>query len=240
MIAVALCTVAPFWFPVRARRAINRRIAADAGLRARLGAPNISPAQAEQALQDSLVRRAATYAYLTDVVKKGRQLVLSSAGEDLAVALLDQVRFPRTSLPVRPHLTVGGLAMLCAALVPVPDLGIRIGVAVATAGLVVVLVAGWFEGRGLRPSSRLPGLRPALVGGVGSVAAAVAITHSWGSSAGWTILLGAAVGVATVALQLAVAVATRRWLRRRAAVDTAAAPRSAHAAAAAEPEPSLA
>ena len=103
----------------------------------------------------------------------------------------------------------------------------RIGVAVATGGLVVALVAGWFEGRALQPPSRLPGLWPALVGGVGSVAAAVAITHTWGSSAGWTILLGAAVGVATVALQLAVAVATRRWLRRRAAVDTAAARRSA-------------
>lgn len=236
VIAVMLCTVAPFWFPVRARRALNRRIATDTGLRARLGAPGVSRAQAEQALQDSLVRRAATYAYLTDVVEQGRRLVLSSAGEDLAAALLDQVRFPRTSLPVRPHLTVGGLAMLCAALVPVPDLGTGIGVAVATTGLAVVLVAGWFEGRGLRPSSRLPGLRPALVGGVGSVAAAVALTHSWGSSAGWTILLGATAGVATVALQLAVAVATRRWFRRRAAVGTAAAPRSATA----EPEPSLA
>ncbi|MBL8926154.1 MAG: DUF3376 domain-containing protein, partial [Pseudonocardia sp.] len=240
VIAVLLCTVAPLWFPARARRTLNRRIATDTGLRARLGAPGVSRAQAEQALRDSLVRRAATYAYLTDVVGQGRRLVLSSAGEDLAVALLDQVRFPRTSLPVRPHLTVGGLAMLCAALVPVPGLGIGSGVAVATAGLVVVLVAGWFEGRGLRPSSRLPGLGPALVGGVGSVAAAVAITHSWGSSAGWTILLGATAGVATVALQLAVAVATRRRFRRRAAVGTAAAPRSTTAPAAAEPEPSMA
>lgn len=47
-------------------------------------------------------------------------------------------------------------------------------------------------------------------------------------------------GAATVALQLLVAVATRRCLRRRAPVDTAAAPRSARAAAAAEHGPSLA
>ena len=239
VIAVVLCTVAPFWFPVRARRELNRRISTDGDLLARLGAPAVTADDAKRALRDSLIRSAATYAYLTGVVDKGRMLVLSAAGEDLAVALLDQVRFPRTSLPVSAHLTVGGLAMLCAAVVPVPGIGIGIGVAVATGGLAVALVAGWFEGRALQPPSRLPGLWPALVGGAGSVAAAVAITHSWGSSAGWTILLGAAAGVATVALQLAVAMTTRRWLRRRAAVD-AAAPRSAHAAAAAEPEPSLA
>ena len=132
VIAVVLCTVAPFWFPVRARRELNRRISTDGDLLARLGAPAVTADDAKRALRDSLIRSAATYAYLTGVVDKGRMLVLSAAGEDLAVALLDQVRFPRTSLPVSAHLTVGGLAMLCAAVVPVP--GIGIGVAVATGG----------------------------------------------------------------------------------------------------------
>jgi hypothetical protein len=98
--------------------------------------------------------------------------------------------------------------MLAAALVALLSLrlGTSVGIVVATVGTVVALAAAGLEGSRLRSTSGLPGLRTAVVGGLGSVATAFALTASSGP---W-VLLGAGVGVLTVAAQLWVAAAARR------------------------------
>ena len=198
VIAVVLCTVAPFWFPVRARRELNRRISTDGDLLARLGAPAVTANEAKRALRDSLIRSAATYAYLTGVVDEGRMLVLSPAGRG------PRRRPPRPG-PVPADVTTGHRAPHRGR----PDDAVRgcgpgarhrhrHRVAVAMVGLAVALVAGWFEGKGA--AAPVPPPRaPACTRGRcrGRSPRQCAITHSWGSSAGWTILLGAAAGVAT-------------------------------------------
>jgi len=270
VIAGMLCAVAPFWFPLRARRGLDRRITTDTDLITRLGpmvtaaevaeataaaartaaakiaaaasaeptgharADEVRAAEAEAAARDGqardarqkaleaaraelrsyLDRRGAIYDYLTDELDQDGTPKLSPVGEDLAAALCDRDPFPRVPLPVSVHLTAAGTALLAVALVPLLglrlDIGVGMAVGVTAVGAVVALAAGGLEGSRLRSTSGLPGLGSAVLGGLGSVVAAFALAAS---SSRW-VLLGAAVGVLTVAAQLWVAAAARRHGRR--------------------------
>lgn len=246
VISIVLLTVAPVWFPSRARHDLSRRLASDVDLLARLVPPPVAaaageegtPATAGQApttlsascpedvndvLLANLIARGATYSYLTEVTGGGAGIELSAAGADLAAALRDQVRYPRTSLPISVHLTMGGVATIAAAvtdiwmnsaIIPAGQAAIfaAIGALLAAAAGVV---EGWRARPGPRTSFGAPGLGAGVLGGLFSVLTAIAVPIGWVTGDARPVLAGAAAGVVTVGLQLLIAVVVRRRLRLR-------------------------